>query len=199
MSGPQPYPHSNPPPPPHHHRPPNAPPNPPTLPPIAFPGAFPNPVHNIHPVRDLSLSTITTYLKPKAGKPQEVSCIGIRDLIIGVQPQSIDTSCLDRLSFQAWAKGVAEDVGREHMVQALMRNRHIHIVIKTGTPGRERLMLVPPNDRGFRAALKRNFDLTRNFVETDVTFILTRLTSEELIKRYVLLVLADIIFTEETC
>jgi len=196
MPSPHPHPHSNH----HHHHPPNAPPNPPNIPPIAFPEPFPNTVHNIHPVRDLSLSTITTYFKPEVGKPQEISCIRLRDLVIGFQPQYIDTSCLDRLSFQAWVKGVAEDLGREtHRSQALSRNWHIHIVIKTLTPGRERLMLVPPTEHGFRAALKQNFDLTRNFVETDVTFILSRLTSEELVRRYVLLVLVDTTFTEETC
>lgn len=112
----------------------------------------------------------------------------------------MDTSWLDRLSFQVWANSVSDDIAREwHSIQLLSPRWRVHIVIKSGAPGRERLMLVPPTDRGFRAALKRNFDLTRNSLETDVTFILSRLTSEELVRRYVLLVLADITFTEETC
>lgn len=73
---------------------------------------------------------------------------------------------------------MAADMTREtHGNLALSSGWHIYIVLKPGT----RLMLVPPNDRGLRAALKRNFDLTRNFVETDVTIMLYRWTSESLV------------------
>lgn len=152
------------------------PPNHPNPRPNAISGALYKPDHSIYPVRDLSLSTITTYIKHENGNSQEISCIGLRDLVIGSsQPQYIDTSYLDRLSFHAWVSSVREDMARETRGKlALSSGWHIYIGLKTGT----RLMLVPPNDRGFRAALKRNFDLTRGFVETDVTIMLCRPTSE---------------------